>query len=252
VLVLLGVTVFYVLSPVAVRLGSRQAPEMEVEDIPAERIDALGPEAQAFVAVSERALRDEGFEPAARVTATNLLPNGQCAIVLVVNRTARVSGGVMVAVTTLKGAQPRTQKWISFGTHFSDGTIVETSNLAEVSLLLPRERQQPMSFPEVEDPKALFRIHKARVARIEDRDLVLPPEGEEAAFLVREYAADMRRQIEVGYLEHDQEGPMLRPTWKGAFVMTLKLLPPGRWLVQWSRRRANARLLEDLRIAPTL
>jgi hypothetical protein len=244
--VAIGVAAFYVLAPVAVRLGSRQAPQLGLEEVPTEFVETLGPEAQGFVTESERALREDGFERVALVTTTDLAPGARCVFVLMTNRTVGARGLVAFVIGLLEGSPSVTQKWVAFSTHFGDGTIVETGNLDEVTVLEPRLRQDPRSFPEVKGPRALFRIHQARVARIEDRATVLPAPGEEIALMTREYAADMQRQVEVGYLEPDPEGPMLRPTWRGAWVMTMKLVPPGRWLEQWSRQRENARLRAEL------
>jgi hypothetical protein len=100
---------------------------------------------------------------------------------------------------------------------------------------------------EVRDPVRLFRIYQALVTRRygalrrEPADYRTDPAG----FLGAAMARELGQQVETGYLRLDDRAEVYRPTWKGAFLMTWKLMQPFRDIGEWrSDRQARALVVE--------
>jgi hypothetical protein len=141
-----------------------------------------------------------------------------------------VTAGGRVAVTLV------------FQTRFAGGTeVVTANNQVTVGLPLPSD-VTPAWLPGLRDPAALYRVHA------DLRDAVGPgrrlPIGPDPAGLMR---AELSRThdgwVESGYYWRDEPARVLRPTWKGAVLVTWRLLWPVKPLFRARRRRATRDLL---------
>jgi hypothetical protein len=105
-------------------------------------------------------------------------------------------------------------------------------------------------FRDVRDPVRLYRIYQALVAHRygalgrEPADYRTDPGG----FLGAAMARELSQQVDTGYMWLDDRAEVYRPTWKGAFLMTWKLMQPFRDIGEWrSDRRARA-LVHELHL----
>ena len=103
---------------------------------------------------------------------------------------------------------------------------------------------------DVRDPVRLFRIYQALVARQygalrrEPADYRTDPGG----FLGAAMARELGQQIDTGYLWLDDGAQVYRPTWKGAFLMTWKLMQPFRDIGEWRSDRRARTLVRELHV----
>jgi hypothetical protein len=91
------------------------------------------------------------------------------------------------------------------------------------------------------DAQRIWPIHRARVERdprvVRERAL-----GNPIAFQTALEMKDIETRVKSRYWQLAGGGRTLRPTWRGAFLMSLRLLAPGRQLADWRSRRALRRL----------
>ena len=138
-------------------------------------------------------------------------------------------------------------KYVEFCTVMTDGNEVCTNNSSVISSFRTVPEKTVLQFPQVDDPVRLYTIHEKllpQYANVVGKQL--PLKGNEVEALCDSMAADCARQIETGYLYVDETGECYRPTWKGAFLMTWKQLPPVSHRLRVRIRRRARRLLKEL------
>ena len=104
--------------------------------------------------------------------------------------------------------------------------------------------------PEVRSAAALYRIH------VQLRDALRGAGGlgsrvvpDPAGFLRNRSARVLAAWVEGGYYAVDEQRGIVRPTWKGAVLITWRLLWPVKPMYRAGRRRATRQLLEHLGVA---
>ena len=132
---------------------------------------------------------------------------------------------------------------LAIQTEYQDGTLFTTA-FTRVLPVAPTARTRPgsLAFPDVEEPRRLYQIHCARADPLGRSNV---PIDDLIAYM--RWAADQEHAcwISRGYYFLDASGARLRPTWKGAYLMTWKLLPPFRKIRIALRRRKAARVLRE-------
>ncbi|HZU37665.1 MAG TPA: hypothetical protein VFA18_17220 [Gemmataceae bacterium] len=135
-----------------------------------------------------------------------------------------------------------------FQTRFADGTLLVTSN-NRITVGLPLSPEAtPVWLPEVRDPRHLYAVHQQvrESMMLGKKPLGVGPDP--IAFLIARSKENLQQFANGGYFYLDEAGGVYRPTWKGAFLMTWRLLPPIRpFYVAWRRRRTR-KLLRHLGI----
>jgi hypothetical protein len=100
--------------------------------------------------------------------------------------------------------------------------------------------------PELRDAAALCRVHahlRDAVGGAGERV------GPDPARILRDRSVrSLAAWVAAGYYAPDEAHGVVRPTWKGAILITWRLLWPIRPLYRASRRRATRRLLDRLGI----
>jgi len=126
---------------------------------------------------------------------------------------------------------------------FVGGRTLTVHNSPLPGVFGPVPGKEKVRLRDVRDPTRLVRIYQALVAqrygalRREPADYQADP----GAFLAAAMTRELRQQVDTGYLWLDDRAGVYRPTWKGAFLMTWKLLQPFRDIGEWrSDRRARA------------
>jgi hypothetical protein len=133
-----------------------------------------------------------------------------------------------------------------FETRFKDGTAVLTTNSPTLMGVSPMLGQTVLWLPELHDPRRLYDAH----VRIMDH----LGTAHEPVSLTDDVAGHLRdvtermyaHFVETGYFFRDEGSRALRPTWKGAFLLTWRQMPLIRQLCQSQRRRVTTTQLREL------
>jgi hypothetical protein len=219
----------------------------------------LPPEvAQKFQTVIDQ-VRPAGFEPITGLALPNPMSSVKSIVLFLVNRqtkdyayaTGTYAGTTADADAETPAASSLQAFWVEFVSHFRYGPRLRTNNSAsDLGAVCPRGKQPTSQFPEVEDAGRLYRLHQALVARSGMRDKVFRLDEEfqgnavaaVGAFMVEAFA----ETVGPGYMYLSPGDRAYRPTWKGAFLMTWKLMWPMTAIRRAARNRTARRLLAEL------
>ena len=114
---------------------------------------------------------------------------------------------------------------VTFTRELGDGEAVITNNSRTLSVFKPDPRRHALGLPGVEDTHYLYRVHRALAERrAPGRRGLLPSPGMEVPHLCETESRALTRQIECGYFYLDESRGMCRHTWKGALLLTGKLM----------------------------
>jgi hypothetical protein len=223
----------FIVGPVRMRARSRQAadPRYTPDD------EARLPGAARRSAAALRALgfADRGtwrHDGSARSTGW---------VILLEHPRARDAAEVMVVDTGTRRAVA-----LAVRTRFADGAEVATFNSPAVTGLPSPPGATAAWLPGVRDPAALYGVHahlRDALGGGSERVGVGP---DPAGFLRDRTARSLAAWVAAGYYALDEAGGVVRPTWKGAALVTWRLLWPVKPLYRALRRRATRRLLDCL------
>jgi hypothetical protein len=139
------------------------------------------------------------------------------------------------------------ERILSFGTDFEGGGCIKTTNSSVLSVFKPEPGRLGFQFPGVEDERFLYRVHRALVERrAPGRRGVLPSPGMEVPHLCESEERALHYQVECGYFYLDESRAMCRHTWKGALLMTGKLMYGVRDVRKALRKRRVRATLKSL------
>lgn len=234
-------------APIVVHAKQRQAakPRFDLFDprnLPQDRAD--------YFVRNLQLLQKEGFEPAAFVSWESN-ENQRILFVLAVNRENR---DMAMSVLATAGAEtkPIEIRYTEFCTVFTDSSEINTNSNSQPDVLKQFPDKKVFSFPSVEDPHHLYILHRRLLARFAlGKEAVLPAKDTEVMAVQRSVTCFLDRQAKAGYFETDASGEILRPTWKGAFLMTWKLVWPMGFIWNIRHRRRMNMLLSQL-LSPEL
>ena len=117
------------------------------------------------------------------------------------------------------------KRMVKFETEFGGGEIICTTNTSTLGVFKPDPRRVTYPFPGVQDMRHLYRLHRALVERrAPGRKGLLSSPGMEVPHLCETEARALMNQVECGYFYMDESRGMCRHTWKGALLMTGKLM----------------------------
>jgi hypothetical protein len=249
-IVLAGLLV-YVGFPVAIRRGLKQAAEPQLIPFPLDHPSLPKDVAGAFQIVIDQ-LRPVGFEPITGLALPNATARVRSIVYFLVNRQAN---DVALATVIYSAASPtaplRKQFSVEFVSHFRSGRRHNTNNGRQLDIFPPWPMRTINQFPEVTGAARLYRLHQALVARfaLGAKVFRLDEEfqGDVAAALNawgREVMAG--HAVRTGYMYLSPEANVYRPTWKGAFLMTWKLMWPMKAIRRFVADRNARRLLAEL------
>ena len=239
-IVLFVVLLFYVLGPVLVRFTLKQPIAPAFQPV---QLEGLPPEAQDFLSDAARRLAPLGFEPAQ--TCVLLQKDIGTILMLLVHREARDTAMATAMYVRITAGQDKLLKllrktYVEFCTEFSDDSELCTNNSPELGTFPQAPDKQVCQLPHVKDADALHGIHQEMLRRRKTQAAkVIPEPGRELEHLREGWARDLERQAERGYLVRSERQGVYRATWKGALLMTWKLLWPVS-AVRRSRLRREA------------
>ena len=111
----------------------------------------------------------------------------------------------------------------------------------------PRPPVHVFAFPQVRDPGRLYKVHQAVVGQFDGGGLRGDPIGDDPeAYFKRSQQREFARFIACGYQYLDEAKGVQRPTWKGAFMASLKLIWPVKQIRKVWRWWKSARMLHEL------
>jgi hypothetical protein len=197
--------------------------------------------------------------PAVRLTAADLrslgfedrgtwrhdggaLATGQ--VILLEHARTRDVARVMV-VTALR----RQSVMVAFQTRFADGIEVWTANNRVPTGYPPLPGVTVAWLPEFRDAASLFRVH-AQLGDVLGGARERVGVGDDAAAYLRDVSVrSLANWVATGYYALDAGRGVVRPTWKGAALITWRLLWPIKVLFRARRRRVTRQLLDRLGIS---
>jgi len=240
--VLVLAAVAYVIFPLVIkatmflRAGSQYQP-LSREQLPA---DVMG-----FMDHVVWAVQPMGFVPAVLLREEGAGPDTSIYAVLMPNPSTgdRCTASFTIGQTEMSRL---TTPVVTFETQFHDDTSIVTSNFADAGVFPPNPGVDRLAIPKLNDVNLLWEIHRRRRARVPAwKRALLPPPGHEWASQVEEDAREKERVREAGYYSYNEAAGKYVPTWKGAYLMTWKLLfPVSRLRRRVKRARAKRELLE--------
>jgi hypothetical protein len=246
-LVLVGggmMVLFYVVAPLMVRSSHSHATERDLEPTTLEDINATAREGMRR-AVHD--LRAEGFEVVGNYTNKRIVPDAVAVSALFVHRSAGDFAEAFQSASEANGS--RREVWtLAIRTHFPDGSEIATISSPSPTIF-PTDRKPDTINPYwIKDGRLLYAIHRARVENSgrTGEERVIPQPGGEAEFLRDLHRRELRRVADAGYLWLDESAARYRPTTKGAFLMTWRLLWPLKGIRAAARRRKARRELKRL------
>ena len=235
----LGLLIPYVLGPLLVRALTRWPAHPELE--PYNPKDEGTPaQIGTFFDDVGAALAREGYSHEVWLIQRGLVQHTVSRMRVFVNEREE-SAAIAYAVISDDPRAAQFVSYIDFITYRRDGGHRLTNNAPRPSPYPPVPQRELEMFPQVRDPARLARLHRALCAR-DGRPAPLPAEFRDDPM---SYAADavrreMMYQVTTGYLALDDRGEHLRPTLRGAALMTWKMLPPTSWfLARRIERRAR-------------
>lgn len=135
---------------------------------------------------------------------------------------------------------------LAIQTEYQDGTLFTTA-YSRVLPATPAARSRPGSLvlPEFGEPRRLYEIHRA-LADPDGRSDV--PIDDPVTYLKWVANQEFAYWVSRGYYYLDGVGARLRPTWKGAYLITWKFLPPAKKVRLALRGKKAARVLRELNL----
>jgi hypothetical protein len=246
---LLCVVALYVVVPVLVRFTQKHAAQPQYVTFSLDDVTLPREVARDFDALIDR-LKPAGFEPVAVIARPRALQNIHTVQLYLANRRDKVVAGATTFYVTKDGVTRRALFYVWITTRFRDGTVLALNNSRQIGSFPPRPGLTTEWLPSVRDPARLYRLHREMVARSGLRDKAFPLDeefgGDAAAYQATTSAGELDHAARAGYMELSSDGETYRPTWKGAFLMTWKLLWPANLMLRAARDRRARRLLAEL------
>lgn len=250
VAILLFLGIPYVLAPLIVGMTLRFRLPAEVVRVDP-RQTPLPEDVRMYFDQAYHALVAQGFELLDVMYLPTVVPNVKSLLAVYVHR--RAGDAAMSVFMMVEGPTTTMRKrHVEFVRRYEDGTLIQTNNSDELGAFPRKPREFTTQFPGLEDLQRLYALHRFMaqkqggqgppVLRI-DREF-----GGNACEYVARVALDetLRDQIQTGYLTGDQ---VLRPTMRGALIMSWQELWPAKALRQARRRRAADAVLREFTAA---
>jgi hypothetical protein len=191
------------------------------------------------------ALTELGFSLVSVLHENNLAPGFSTWATLYVNRVSRERAVAHAHIPTKEGLPATPKASVYFVTNWTDGRLIETANSRHVSPFPRVPDRESWQFPDVSDPRVLYRIHQRRSAALGSAPRDFPAEGAEVAYLTKAMADFYQVHVWTGYLRAVEPGRVFRPTARGAFLMTWTQLPPMSWIARRRRKLRNQAYLSE-------
>lgn len=231
-----------IVNTILVHARQRHPAEPEMTTFEPETLSAEGSD---FFARMTDALEGEGFEPVVHAVREPQAAQPRYQM-LALNRETR-DQALAVYMRSGSPKNPYSIRYLEFFTAFRTGTRLETRNSRHLSRMPPVREKKVYIFPQITNPRQLLKIHRRLIERYAAyEEAILPPMGEELESMRKEVIRDLQRMRHMGYLVHDEMENAYRPTWKGAILMTLRIIWPLSSIRRMIRRQKGNRIINSL------
>jgi hypothetical protein len=146
-------------------------------------------------------------------------------------------------------ARTRRSVTLVLQTRFADGTEVVTGNSRLIAGFPALPEATVAWLPELRDAASLYRVHAQLRDTLGGSHERVGIGDDPAAFLRDGSVRSLANWVATGYYAFDPVRGVVRPTWKGAALITWRLLWPVKPLFRARRRRGTRQLLDRLGIS---
>jgi hypothetical protein len=210
----------------------------------------LPAEARKYFESNAPSLASQGFHAAAYLLHEGAVANTTSYVGLWLNP-ARGQSAATIAIISTGGISPK--YYLGYETVIvPHGEKVETDNYhADAGIFADVPGRYRCRVPGV-TPDELYQIHVNCEARIlcADATRYVPSDAAAINELIQAVVRSMRQQVRSGLFYETNTAGLFRPTWYGATMMVLRLLPPLKQIRMRRARRNGRRDQEEARRAP--
>ena len=141
---------------------------------------------------------------------------------------------------------------LAFGTATAPNgrTVVTTNYGADAGVFEQRDWLDTARVPWASDPRELYQVHLNRERRLLPPDAVryLPEPAHVPAAFAEHAAFEVREQVRAGLMRETSRAGEVGVTWRGAWLVVMRLLPPLKQIrLRQARRRARGDYEDALR-----
>jgi hypothetical protein len=246
------IVLFYIAAPVVIWLTTRHQCYGACRIVAPSQMPDVARDA---VRSARRELSDLGFEFEAYLAMT-----GVTNVTLYLASWRQRQRGQSAAVCMVIAGSLRPQRSVQIETIALDPLIrLVTTNQRNYSGVFDKvPGHHANHYPWVASVSELYRVHLWRERQLIDPQAAryLPRGDDVVAAQASEERFVLKEQARQGLYYETKQAGVYRPTLYGAFLMTMRMLPPGKQLRQWEfRRRARAewtRAIDDVIAPPDL
>jgi hypothetical protein len=217
----------------------------EPENIPAKVLEILKTTGNSF--------QKEGFSHIGEFRQVENLKNTDTYYSLWVNKETKDNALIAVIETknTLINSIIRTI-FIEYITDYGSGTEINTNNSGMPNIFKYLENKVIIKIPGLNDPQKLYKIHNKMLDKFAiNSEKKLPEAGTEKEVMVDGLISELNRQEEYGYYKFDNITDKFLLTWKGATIMTFKLIEPFKSIFVSQINKQAKKILNELEFEPT-
>ncbi len=189
-----------------------------------------------------------GFRTVGLFAAPDWIPKVYVRFVLLV----KPEDKTWAMVTVITSASILRTHHVEFCTEFSDETELCTNNAPQLPSFAELPYKQVSRFPKLKDVRRLYDAHiHLKATRFGNKTPILNGVGEEVQYMESALTKDFERQADAGYYYLQTGEEKFFPTWKGAVLMTWKIMwPVGAVRRILIRMKANS-ILQEMGVAST-
>ena len=206
-------------------------------------LSALPPELIHYFIENSQRLQAEGFQSLREYTLDG--EEGDSKTTLATLAHAETGDRAVITALLLRFEEDwrPLMQYVEITARFEDGSRLVSTNRREPDWFPARGAKRVFRFAPAQDCRELYRLHRRAAAlhAPESPPVSIPPEADSAVLLLQEFREDCESQRRAKTLFFDAARGVYRPTLRGAFRLTWRLLFPFRAaLLLQDRARASA------------
>jgi hypothetical protein len=142
--------------------------------------------------------------------------------------------------------------FIEFISDYGNDREINTNNSGMPAIFKYHKNKTIIKIPGLNDPHKLYKIHNHIVNKLSPKgEKRLPEAGKEMEFMTDGLISELKRQQDFGIYKFDSSSNSFRLTWKGAVIMTFKLIEPFKTIYKKLLENQAKKILNELEFQPT-